>query len=110
VRTAFIAAAFRAAGERCRAALLACRANAACEAAVRPCRFNARLAARDRRGAGFCLRPAVAPREAYLADFLVEAFEPAGGGGSFTPARRAFESPIAIACLVELAPCFPSRM
>jgi hypothetical protein len=30
--------------------------------------------------------------------------------GSFTPARRALESPIAIACLVERAPCFPSRM
>src|SRR5262249_37933794 len=32
------------------------------------------------------------------------------GGGSFTPARRALESPMAIACLVERAPCFPSRM
>jgi hypothetical protein len=29
---------------------------------------------------------------------------------SFTPARRAFERPIAIACLVDRAPCFPSRM
>ena len=29
---------------------------------------------------------------------------------SFTPARRAFESPIAIACFAEAAPCFPSRM
>ena len=29
------------------------------------------------------------------------------GGGSFTPARRAFESPMAIACPVERAPCFP---
>jgi hypothetical protein len=27
------------------------------------------------------------------------------GGGSFTPARRALESPIAIACVVESAPC-----
>jgi hypothetical protein len=27
-----------------------------------------------------------------------------------TPARRALESPIAIACLVDLAPCFPLRM
>jgi hypothetical protein len=31
------------------------------------------------------------------------------GGGSFTPARRAFESPMAIACFADLAPCFPSR-
>ena len=32
------------------------------------------------------------------------------GGGNATPARRAFESPIAIACFVERAPCLPSRM
>jgi hypothetical protein len=30
-------------------------------------------------------------------------------GGSFTPARRAFDRPIAIACSGERAPCFPSR-
>ncbi|PYO46704.1 MAG: hypothetical protein DMD72_12050 [Gemmatimonadetes bacterium] len=27
-----------------------------------------------------------------------------------TPARRAFDSPMAIACSVDRAPCFPSRM
>ena len=32
------------------------------------------------------------------------------GSGSFTPARRALESPIAIACLVERAPCLPWRI
>ena len=32
-----------------------------------------------------------------------------GALGSFTPARRAFDNPIAIACLVERAPCLPSR-
>jgi hypothetical protein len=26
-----------------------------------------------------------------------------------TPARRALDNPIAIACLVDFAPCFPSR-
>jgi len=26
-----------------------------------------------------------------------------------TPARRAFDKPIAIACFVDRAPCFPSR-
>ena len=31
-------------------------------------------------------------------------------GGSLTPARLAFERPMAIACLVERAPCLPSRM
>jgi len=34
---------------------------------------------------------------------------PVWGGGSFTPALRAFDKPIAIACLAELAPCLPSR-
>jgi hypothetical protein len=32
------------------------------------------------------------------------------GAGSFTPARLAFERPMAIACLVERAPCLSSRM
>ena len=45
---------------------------------------------------------------------LAESFSaegvPAGGGGIFTPACRAFERPIAIACLADLAPCLPSRM
>jgi hypothetical protein len=35
---------------------------------------------------------------------------PFGGGGSGTPARRAFDRPIAIACSGDRAPCFPSRM
>ena len=35
---------------------------------------------------------------------------PLRGGGSLTPARRALDKPMAIACLVERAPCFPSRM
>src|SRR5207244_3445354 len=34
---------------------------------------------------------------------------PGLGGGSFTPARRALDSPMAIACFVERAPCLPSR-
>jgi hypothetical protein len=29
--------------------------------------------------------------------------------GSFTPDRRAFESPMAMACSGDRAPCFPSR-
>src|SRR5205085_830268 len=35
---------------------------------------------------------------------------PLAGGGSFTPDRRAFESPMAMACLADRAPCLPSRM
>jgi hypothetical protein len=31
------------------------------------------------------------------------------GAGRFTPERRAFERPIAIACFVDRAPCLPSR-
>jgi hypothetical protein len=30
--------------------------------------------------------------------------------GAATPARRALERPIAIACLADRAPCLPSRM
>src|SRR5215510_15429382 len=40
---------------------------------------------------------------------LRAAWVPGGGGGSFTPARRALERPMAIACFAERAPCFPSR-
>src|SRR5687768_11289229 len=32
------------------------------------------------------------------------------GGGKSTPARRACERPMAMACLVERAPCLPFRM
>jgi hypothetical protein len=31
------------------------------------------------------------------------------GGRSFTPERRAFDRPMAMACFVDFAPCFPSR-
>lgn len=40
-----------------------------------------------------------------LADVL-----PFGGAGRGTPALRAFDNPIAIACSGDRAPCFPSRM
>ncbi len=46
------------------------------------------------------------------ADFalrLVDSLALGGGDGSLTPARRAFESPIAMACVADRAPCFPSR-
>jgi hypothetical protein len=35
---------------------------------------------------------------------------PRAGGFSGTPARLAFDKPMAIACFAELAPCLPSRM
>ena len=65
------------------------------------------MLARDRRGAGFARRPAARLADAALR--LVVAFALAGGRGNFTPARRAFDNPMAIACLVDRAPCFPSR-
>jgi hypothetical protein len=37
------------------------------------------------------------------------AFDPVLGGGSFTPARRALDKPIAIACRADRAPCLPWR-
>ena len=46
-----------------------------------------------------------------LACFRVRADAfPRFGGGSFTPARRAFDKPMAIACSGERAPCSPSLM
>jgi hypothetical protein len=51
----------------------------------------------------------LAARRADSALRFVDAFALAGGFGSFTPARRAFDSPIAMACFAERAPCLPSR-
>src|SRR5262245_12526958 len=71
--------------------------------------FNAREVARERvadvRRARRC--PA---RIAWRAFLLVAADAcPLRGGFSLTPARRALESPMAIACFADRAPCFPSR-
>jgi hypothetical protein len=93
--------------ERRRAALLAWRESAFREAALRPSRFNARETARDRFTDG--LRDRVAARLADRALRFVVDLALEGGGGSFTPARRAFDKPIAIACFVDRAPCLPSR-
>jgi hypothetical protein len=71
--------------------------------------LSARDVARDR-VADVRFRPRLPARLADAALRFVLAFALAGGRGSFTPERRAFESPIAIACFVEVAPCFPSRM
>jgi len=78
-------------------------------ATLRDSRFNARRTARDlvrdtRR------RACLAARVAAAALRRVRRVEPAGGLDSLTPARRAFDKPIAIACFVDRAPCFPSRM
>ncbi|HEY6128904.1 MAG TPA: hypothetical protein VIW23_12050 [Candidatus Acidoferrum sp.] len=71
--------------------------------------FNAPEVARDRLGETFlCLdRPLAKSRFAWRRIFALA--RPAFGAPSFTPARRAFDSPIAMACCGDLAPCFPSR-
>jgi hypothetical protein len=108
VRAALRAAARRAEAGRRRAALRACRESAFDDAARRPSRFSARVTARDRRGDA---RRADRLRRVALAALrFVERCAFAGGRPSFTPDRRAFDNPMAIACLVERAPCFPSRM
>ncbi len=98
----------REAADRRLAADLAWRARAFLDTAPRPSRRRAREVARARRVDGRFM-PRRLAREAYLALRLVVAFALRGGGASLTPARRAFESPMAIACLVERAPCLPSR-
>jgi len=37
------------------------------------------------------------------------AADPRRARGTFTPARRAFDRPMAMACLLDRAPCLPSR-
>jgi hypothetical protein len=69
--------------------------HSAATAAAVPSPSRAWCAARDR--VGFGLRPVACG-----------AFFP-GGGGSFTPARLALDSPMAITCLAERAPCLPPR-
>ncbi len=85
------------------------RESAACDAAPRPSRFNA--AARERFAEGFLaapLRPFATSRAACRR--VRSETLPAFGGGSLTPARRAFERPMAMACFAGTAPCLPSRM
>jgi hypothetical protein len=108
VRAAFRADALRTAADRRRAALFACLDSALRDAAPRPSRLRALRVARDRRADGReRFRPArVADAALRLVDSL--AFE--GGAGSETPARRAFDNPMATACFVDRAPCLPSRM
>jgi hypothetical protein len=107
VRTAFLADARRLAADRRRAAPLAWFESARRDAALRRSLFNAALAALERRDDGFDRRFAARVADAALR--LVRCVALAGGADSFTPALRALDSPIAIACFVDRAPCLPSR-
>ena len=111
VRTAFLAAALRAALPLLRADCRACLDKAACDAAEWPSRFNAALTARERLADVFFLVrewPLATSRFAFSR--VASEVLPFFGGGRSTPARRAFDKPMAIACFVEAAPCLPSRM
>jgi hypothetical protein len=103
VRAAFFAAPDRLAFVRFRAAERAWRESARCDAERRDSRLSAPLTARER------LRRDFPFRKLRAACFFVLA-EPLFGGGNFTPARRALDNPIAMACCGDRAPCFPSRM
>ena len=108
VRAAFCAARLRAAAGRRRAAAVACRESAFVDTVFFGSRSSFRRIARDRRADG--LRWLAPARLAEAALRFVVSFALDGGGGSLTPARRAFDNPIAIACLADRAPCLPSRM
>lgn len=96
MRAAFSAERCRLALPRSRALAFACRDNASGDAAADPSCLSAFSVALDRLGFGFLF-------------VALGSFTP-GRGGNFTPARLAFESPIAMACFAERAPCSPWRM
>ena len=98
----------RSAAERRRAAEEACRDNACGDAALCPSRLSASRTARDRVADVFAGRLPCASAFFALRRVLAAAF-PFFGAANFTPARRAFERPMAIACLADRAPCLPSR-
>jgi hypothetical protein len=103
-------AAERAEARRRFAADLVWRDIAPCDAAERPSRSSAaRVACERRRDTPFF--PFLPRARSRFALRRVRAGTvPFSGGGRSTPARRAFDSPMAIACFGERAPCLPSRM
>ena len=109
VRAVFFAAAERERAERCLATRFACLDNACVDAERRLWRLSACLVARERFTDGL-LRPPARPFARSRCAWRFVRCLPRFGGGNFTPARRAFERPMAIACSGDRAPCSPSRM
>jgi hypothetical protein len=112
VRDACFAEAERSAGERVRAAVRAWRAIARGDAAAVLSCFSAFNDARDRLVIELPCTIAPLPRaRSRDARFRTDADAfPGRGGGRLTPARLAFDRPMAMACLVERAPWIPSLM
>jgi hypothetical protein len=109
-----LAAAERLAAGRLAAADLVCFDNAVRDAPVLPSRFSALVDARERFAVDSALFFAVLlcwPAALSVAAFLRVASLAAPFFGDFTatPARRASDRPIAIACLADLTPCLPAR-
>ena len=107
VRAAFFAAAERDVADRRAAARFACSESALFDADLRLSRFNAPFVARERLREGLLRRRPLV--RSSLACRFVRAL-PRLGGGNLTPALLALESPIAIACSGDRAPCAPSRI
>src|SRR6266699_698130 len=110
VAAAFLADREREVLKRLAAALRACRDSACFVAALCPSRLRAFNVARERVVEGLLLEELFPLRVSRWACSRVFFDAVASvGDASFTPARRALDSPIAIACFVERAPCLPSR-
>jgi hypothetical protein len=102
----FLAAAERELAVRFEALFFAWDDSADFEAALWPSLLSASVVALERVPAGlWCSLDEASSRAAFfLVDLLAVLL-----AGIFTPARRALDRPMAIACLVERAPCFPLR-
>ena len=109
VRAAFFAEADLAAAVRLRAAVRVCWDNASGETAALLSRLRAFNVACDRLAEGFFPELAFS-RSRWALRRVASEVLPGFGGASFTPARRALESPMAMACFAERAPCFPARI
>jgi hypothetical protein len=108
VRAACFAAIERLRRVLAEAALRACLERARREPAACRSRFNADSVARDLLRDGLC-----GLRAARVSNFAFRRVRaetlPRPGAAIFTPARRALDKPMAIACLADRAPCLPRR-